>query len=514
MSKKTVSKIGLVSCTANLFTFGLRSIEAYLKSLGHDVIVINCVRKEDNPISLLNSFQLKTLAERCFDCEVVGLSIISAHNLKRAKQVNNYMLENTKAKVVLGGVPVILDPHYFLKFADYVCLGEGEVFFEKFLQSEDYSTVPGLGYKAGNREVVLNSLPPLVNINDLPIPRFDFAKTYYLTEDKITSLAEDPEILYTCCSMGYRIFSTRGCSFSCTYCANYKLKAVYKGSGRIVRSTHPDKVIEELEYAKEIIPNLHQVYFIDDDFTARPKDEFEYLVAEYQKKINLQCAFFSTWQTLTEAKLDIILKHKLKIDWLKLGLQSASLRLNKINYQRHFDKNVFIERCRRIISNNITLKIDMILQNPYEGVSDWIENLDFFKELGQGIALDRTSPKLIILNHSSLRFYPGTKLYDQALNDGIIDKNYVNDVLLTRNEYNVSKKSTFAVTMFSIDIVLLSFYYLLIANKANLLYRLFRIPFVLKLLNWFCSNSLFRFCWSHFRLHFVLSKTKRLFLRK
>jgi hypothetical protein len=156
----------------------------------------------------------------------------------------------------------------------------------------------------------------------------------------------------------------------------------------------------------------------------------------------------------------------------------------------------------------------MILQNPYEGVSDWIENIDFFKELGQGIALDRSSPKLIILNHSSLRFYPGTKLYDQALNDGIIDKNYVNDVLLTRNKYNVSKKSTFAVTMFSIDIVLISVYYLLIANKAYLLCRLFRIPFVLKLLNWFCSNSLFRFCWSHFRLHFVLSKAKRLFLRK
>jgi radical SAM superfamily enzyme YgiQ (UPF0313 family) len=206
MSQKKVSKIGLFSCTDNFFTFGLRSIEAYLKSLGHDVLVINCVTKTDNPISILNSFQLKTLAERCMDYDVVGLSIISAHNLKRAEQVNNYLLENTKAKVILGGVPVILDPHYFLKFADYVCLGEGEVFFEKFLQSEDYSTVPGLGYKAGNGEVVLNSLPPLVNINNLPIPRFDFAKTYLLTEDKITSLAEDPKPLYACCSKGYRYF--------------------------------------------------------------------------------------------------------------------------------------------------------------------------------------------------------------------------------------------------------------------------------------------------------------------
>jgi radical SAM superfamily enzyme YgiQ (UPF0313 family) len=509
---KKVSKIGLISCTSNFFNFGLRSIEAYLKNLGHEVFIINSVTKEDNPTSLLNSFQLKTLAERCFDCDVVGSSIISAHNLKRAEQVNNYLLENTKAKVILGGVPVILDPHYFLKFADYVCLGEGEVFFEKFLQSEDYSTVPGLGYKAGNGEVVLNSLPPLVNINNLPIPRFDFAKTYLLTEDKITSLAEDPKPLYVCCSRGYRIFSTRGCSFSCTYCANNKLNSIYAESGKIIRSIHPDKVIEELEYAKEIIPNLHQVYIIDDDFAARPKDEFEYLISEYQKKINLPCTFYSKWRTLTEAKLDIILKYKLKVVWLKLGLQSASLRMNKYYYKRPFNKKLFIEKCRLIISNNINLRLDMIFQNPYESVPDWIENLSFFRELGQGIALDRSSPKLILLNQFSLRFYPGTELYDRALNDGMIDRNYVNDVLLIRNKYNVGKMSMYSINMFSIDIVLLSLYYLLIANKANLLYRIFRNPFVLKFINWLCSNSLFKFCYSRFRLHSVFSKIKRRFL--
>ena len=502
----------MVSCTANLFTFGLRSIEAHLKNLGHEVLIINCVRKEDNTISLLNSFQLKALAERCFDYGVVGLSIISAHNLKRAEQVNNYMLENTKAKVVLGGVPVILDPKYFLKFAEFVCLGEGEIFFEKFLQCEDYSAVPGLGYKTENREVVLNSLPPLVNVNSLSIPRFDFANTYFLTEETIASLAEDPKPLNASCFKGYRIFSIRGCSFSCTYCANNKLKAVYKGLGTIVRPTHPDKVIEELEYAKEIIPNLSQVHISDDDFAARPKDEFEYLIAEYQKKINLPCSFFCKWQTFTETKLDIILKHKLKVVWLKMGLQSASLRINKSFYNRPFNKKVFIERCRHIVSNNITLQIDMIFQNPYEGVPDWIENIYFFRELGQGIAIDRSSPKLIQLGQGSLRFYPGTELYDRALNDGIIDKDYVNDVLLSRNKYNVSKKSPFALTMFSIDIVLLSFYYLLIANKANLLYRIFRKPFMLKFINWLCSNSLFRFCWSHFRIHSVFSKIKRQFI--
>ena len=98
--QKKVSKIGLISCTSNFFNFGIRSIEAYLKNLGHEAFFINAVTKEDNQTSLLNSFQLKTLAERCFDCDVVGLSIISAHNLKRAEQVNNYLLENTKAKVI------------------------------------------------------------------------------------------------------------------------------------------------------------------------------------------------------------------------------------------------------------------------------------------------------------------------------------------------------------------------------------------------------------------------------
>ena len=94
----------------------------------------------------------------------------------------------------------------------------------------------------------------------------------------------------------------------------------------------------------------------------------------------------------------------------------------------------------------------------------------------------------------------------------MIDRNYVNDVLLIRNKYNVSKMSMYSINMFSIDIVLLSLYYLLMANKANLLCRIFRSPFVLKFINWLCSNSLFKFCYSRFRLHSVFSKIKRRFL--
>ncbi|NQT06179.1 MAG: B12-binding domain-containing radical SAM protein [Candidatus Omnitrophica bacterium] len=507
-------KIGLVSFTSNLFTFGLRSIESYLRKSGYDIFVIHCATIKDNPISLLNNFQLKILAEKCQDCNVVGISVISVHNLKRVQQVSSFLSKNTKAKIVLGGVPVMLEPHRFLKFTDFVCLGEGETFLKRFLETDNELEVPGLGYRSKDGRVILNELPQLIDLNELPIPRFDFKNTYTLFDRKFTSLEEDPEALHLSCNFGYRIFTIKGCSFSCTYCANNKLKDIYKDAGKNVRCIDTERVMKELEYAKTIIPGLSRVFFMSDDFTARSLDEFEKFIAEYQKRISLPFIFYSTFATFTEDKLKILLKYKANIIWMKLGLQSASERVNKQIYKRHFNRESFLDKIDLITSHNIDLKLDMILQNPYEKTSDWIENIDFFNQLGERLKQNKLAKRSILLNVYSLKFYPGTELYNTALTDETIKDDYVEKTLLTRSRYNYGRIYPYAPTMFSIDLLLLFFYYKLMAGKGRFVYRYMKNPKILGLLKKICSLEIMRLSYSFFKYATQMIPSQKFILKR
>ncbi len=115
-----MKKIGLITFTGDLFSFGIRSIEAYLRKLGHEVLTINCTSKEDNYINLLTEFQLRMLAEKCKDVDVIGISLISIHSTNRLKQVYDYLKGNCNSTIVIGGVPVTLNPRMFLEFAELV----------------------------------------------------------------------------------------------------------------------------------------------------------------------------------------------------------------------------------------------------------------------------------------------------------------------------------------------------------------------------------------------------------
>ena len=105
--------IALITFTPNYFAFGLRSIDVYLRSLGHNVISVHASSSHRNQNSPLSTYQLDLLAGKCKDCDVIGISVISVHSIQRVRQVCFFLKNNTKAKIVLGGVPVIISPDIF-----------------------------------------------------------------------------------------------------------------------------------------------------------------------------------------------------------------------------------------------------------------------------------------------------------------------------------------------------------------------------------------------------------------
>jgi len=498
-----MKKIGLITFTGDLFSFGIRSIEAYLRKLGHEVLTINCTSKEDNYINLLTEFQLRMLAEKCKDVDVIGISLISIHSTNRLKQVYDYLKGNCNSTIVIGGVPVTLNPRMFLEFAEFVCVGEGETFFPHFLNSKNNSEVPGLGYKSSDGNVYINAKLPYIDINQIPIHRFDFKNTYILNEQGIHSLYEKPEILYKFTnSKGYRIFQSRGCTLACTYCCNRQLKNIFKGHGKHLRHYRIERIIEEIEYAKNIIPNLKRVKFMEDDFASWQSADLKMLIKEYQKRISLPFSFYATPYTLTTEKLNILIDNKAQIEWIKVGLQSASEKVSKQIYKRAFNKSKIINIIEQITSHNIFLRLDMILQNPYESYSDRAESIDFFYDLGQKLKKTSQSYKLIEIGLFSLTFYPGTELYNKAMKDGIINNDYIDDVLLSKNKYNrfgAKVSSPYALTMLSTDLILVTFYNLLMANRLTFIRHIIKRRFILKFIDLLTKNEMFRYI-------FIISK--------
>ncbi len=429
---KTHKTIGLITFTPSYFSFGLRAIENFLISEGHTVFSLYIFTvSQQNQTSSLNAFQLKTVAEKCSQCDIVGISIISIHSLNRTRQLCRYLKKTITAEIVLGGTPVIISPEIFLEFADYVCIGEGELFFKHFIENKNRSEIPGLGYKTSDGKIIYNRLSPLIDPDAFPDQRIHFDATYFLNEKKLFSLKENPEFLYAQCQKkGYRIMRTRGCPYHCTFCCNNALNRIFRGLGPITRRYSIEKTIKELEYAKETIPDLDKIYFLDDDLAAVGKEEFRALITEYKKRIDLPIwEFSSTFQSLDRDKIGTIIEYGLTIGHIRFGLESANQRVNTLIYRRQFNVEQIFQTIQALLENNIVVWLDLIINNPYEGVADLIQGIRFFEELGKRLRSKNLSSRMIRFIHFNLMYYPGTELYRKALADGIIDDAYHETIL-------------------------------------------------------------------------------------
>jgi radical SAM superfamily enzyme YgiQ (UPF0313 family) len=440
MEHEKSGNIVLIDLGTILYPFSIRTLSAYLKEKGHRVRVLHCpsgllLSKEDPIFGLCSEYQIKLLVEFCQDADVIGISILTTHYLKRAIQITKELKRNVKGTIVWGGVPIICDPDFYLQYIEFVCLGEGEEFLNQFTQriitGKPVYDLNNLGFRLENTsEIVKNPVDDLLDVNTLPIPFSDFKNTYVL-KDTLFSLAERPDIVVKNSQKGYRIFSTRGCPFSCTFCSNNKLKSVFGARGKIVRSVNVESVIKELEEAKRIIPGLKSVMFCEDDFLVRNDEEFEFLIQEYIKHIGLPLDFSSRIENITEKKINILMKNKIKVHFIKIGLQSGSSNINKNIFKRGLKKEEFISKLVYLNRLNIPVVLDIISDNPFETITDKRENIRFFYALLKEYSVKKTALRLSLMDHK-LMFYPGTELYSKALKEGMINGNYIKDVLLKR----------------------------------------------------------------------------------
>jgi radical SAM superfamily enzyme YgiQ (UPF0313 family) len=475
-------KLALITLNGDIFDFSVRSIAAYLKSRNFSVSINHCFSADNKLLfsgdSCFSEKQLMILRKHCEGMSAVGISILTTQYFNLAKQINNYLKKELEIPIIWGGIPILCSANFFLEVADYVCMGEGEICMEEFLQNITNGTpvknTRGIAYKSKDGNIVYNNTIPLLDINSLPIPYFDPENHYFLRED-IVSLKDNMDLLYHPARLkGYRIFAIKGCPYKCAYCSNNRLSEVM--GTQTLRKRNVDLIISELKAAKELVPGLSKVLFMEDDFFSRKENELEELALKFQKEIGLIIRIHATSFNIKRKNLDILEKYNISLERVTVGLQTPSVRVNKEIYRRYFKRDEFIEKIHLLADRNITIKIDTISANPYETYDDKIEAVVFYIDLSEKLKDIKDSHRLVIIGDHTLLFFPGTDLYDRALKDGVINELYINQVLLKERLHR-------KITDFDLDALILAIFRISLISKNRSYIKIMKNTPLLKILN-------------------------------
>ncbi|MDD4900814.1 MAG: radical SAM protein [Patescibacteria group bacterium] len=402
------NKILLVSFQSNTDTIGLKYIQSYLvrNNINSRILFIPQFNKKD-----LLSVE-KFLKD--YEPKIIGISLMSPEFFK-AKEFSLYVKKVfPEIIIVWGGIHPTADPKECINYADYVFMGESEQAYLEFVnaisENKPVNDISNLVYKS-SKGISINKLRPFnENLDALPFPEHFPQKSLVLHNGNIIELSKHFFKKYTRYSgKFYSLTTTRGCPFSCAYCCNSVFSKLY-GITK-VRKRSVENVIEEMEHAIQLFPDIIYFNIQDDNFFSYDIHWMKSFADASEKKIKKMIVCRTTPAHLNEEKIFIL--KRAGLSWIFMGLQSGSPRINKEIYKRFVPNEKFIEAAKVVFKNGIAGYYDVILDNPYETEQDIMETINVILKI----------PKPFMLQLFSLCFYQGTEIYERALKENLIIEN-------------------------------------------------------------------------------------------
>ena len=272
----------------------------------------------------------------------------------------------------------------------------------------------------------------------------ELIEEYFKTKEKITRFYDGLQTEFE--DMEIKSFGDKtrafvkiqdGCENYCTYC----IIPYVRGK---CRSKDKDKVIDEINdlvangYKEIVLTGIHTGnYGVDLGIT------FADLLKEIVKIKGLERIRISSIE-ITEVNkdvLDIIKNSSVIVDHLHIPLQSGSEKiLKKMN--RKYDKKYFKEKIEEIrsIRPNISITTDVIVGFPFETDEDFIECMDFCKEINFS--------KIHVFPYSPRRGTPAAVMKEQV--DGITKKKRVKQLLDLSKELEIDYMNNFITSELSV----------------------------------------------------------------
>ncbi len=442
-------KITLIDPTGTIINYGLRALAQTLLNAGHEVRLLFMNQQTINYNYNYSKQIYSDLWELVEGSDLAGFFVLS-NFLGQAEKLTGSIKNNLNIPVIWGGIHATACPDKSLDYADFVCIGEGEkcltALLDKLDSGTEYLSTPNLCYKL-NGQIIKNPLAVIdADIDSYSMPLYDNQKEFVRYEDRIVQMNNNIRMELTGYQTNYYhineettypylTMASRGCPNSCCYCCNNLVKNIYRGKGKLLRRRANEQVIRELESALEKMPFINLIELFDDDFIFPNEETISEFADLYKKRIGLpfRCNFRP--DSVSQNKIDC-LKDAGLIS-VEIGLQSASLETNKL-FNRKFNRQKFLS-CSEIVNRNqqITVKYDLIVDNPFEKNSDVIQTLRFISLL----------PEPFDIAVYSLTFFPGTTLYNYAQKKKIFT-DFIKEIVEKKNFVQYEFKDPFIKFLF------------------------------------------------------------------
>lgn len=395
-------KVILISTDENRVGLGVRTLSACLLECGMETSVVLLATSQDN----YEDFEWNDLYELCAGAGLIVISCMT-HGVIKAMGVMINLRKKIEAPIIVGGIHASLDPENMIRDFPLLCHGEGEDLVvelaRRLKDHEAIEDIPGLWlYDNGN---IIKNLPlPLArNINDYPLPDYDISHQYVLEAGRLVNIR--PVFLHMSID-DFVVLGSRGCPHHCTYCSNSKIQQEFPWRRKVVHYSI-DHLINHLVIIRNRFPEVKSFWIEDDTFFAKSIEEIRQFSVRYKQEVNLPFQILISPWTYHKEKLDMLIGAGMFK--LIMGIQSGSERVNYDVYSRRISNEKTLQIARSLHEYaDIEKCYDFIGMNPFENIEDLLNTINFIKEI---------PPPYFIFNNN-LAFYPGTELYNRAVESG------------------------------------------------------------------------------------------------
>ncbi|MBM2832850.1 MAG: Radical domain protein [Candidatus Brocadiaceae bacterium] len=389
-------------------TLGLLHVVTYLERNGYPAKHVYLTKTEDESEEEIKSILAFIDQEQP---DLIGFSLMTFNFFRTKRLTLEIKTRFPNIPVLWGGIHPTFNPEESIKYADYVCVGEGEdsvMALVKTLEGGHIKKdIPNIWMKQDD-QVIKNGLRSLIqNLDDYPAPQINWDNTYCLDDGKIKLLTHNlyQKYVYYKGTM-YDIMISRGCPYTCSYCANGLFKKIYAGKGKFLRYRSVDNAIAELKAAKKTFPYLNMVNIQDDGFAAADEEYLKEFAYKYKREIGLPLRLRIIPTAINENKMKYLAEANTLV--AVVGLQ-ANDRVNKELFNRNTTAEQFLKVARLIKKYNIVGQYDLIIKNPFANEQDEVEVCKILAKI----------PKPFKLEIFALALFPNTPLRERAIKAGI-----------------------------------------------------------------------------------------------
>ncbi len=348
-----------------------------------------------------------------FQPDIIGFSTVTPFyktTLNLAKKIR----KKSKAILILGGYHISALPNSLEKPFDIGVIGEGEHSLsliisawknKKIRDDDSLSKIPNLAYFNNLGKLVLNHTREVMKVEDLTKTDWKLIPKKLIVNRIALPINGKYELKKL-----IMFYTARGCPYNCAFCAHRVMTLNKNG----VRFFPLERVLDEMSY-------LHRKYnvdcfqILDDTFTVSKERVQSMIDGLKKRKILGKICFFNIFvrANIIDDEFSKLLKD-LGVITVFMGVESGSNKILKKLKDGPISPKIVELAIDSLGRFGIYVIASFMLFSPNETKNDFKKSIKLANLLVK-------KNNLFSLSISATTPYPGTKLWSEALETGIID---------------------------------------------------------------------------------------------